>query len=127
MVQFTCYVYLCLVRLPALVDNLSKEGTFGGNSCIVAFSRNHKVDVVIHQHNAPALHVSHTSLYCSCFVFFFFLKKSTTELYFSTAGVKKRRKKRVIWIFWLTRKSSSLFAECSMLSLRVSLNAPSFC
>ena len=40
------------------VRNLSKLGTYGGNDSIVAFARNNKVDVVIHQHNAPRLHVS---------------------------------------------------------------------
>ncbi|XP_065174771.1 uncharacterized protein LOC135804746 [Sycon ciliatum] len=40
------------------VNNLAKDGTFGGNDSIVAFSRNHNVDVLIHQHNAPLLHIN---------------------------------------------------------------------
>ncbi|KFZ59818.1 OTU domain-containing protein 3, partial [Antrostomus carolinensis] len=35
------------------VTNLAKPGTFAGNDAIVAFARNHQVNVVIHQLNAP--------------------------------------------------------------------------
>ncbi|XP_025909479.1 OTU domain-containing protein 3, partial [Nothoprocta perdicaria] len=35
------------------VSNLAKPGTFAGNDAIVAFARNHEVNVVIHQPNAP--------------------------------------------------------------------------
>ncbi|ERE84020.1 OTU domain-containing protein 3 [Cricetulus griseus] len=35
------------------VASLSKPGTFAGNDAIVAFARNHQLNVVIHQLNAP--------------------------------------------------------------------------
>ncbi|XP_068018955.1 OTU domain-containing protein 3 [Melanerpes formicivorus] len=35
------------------VTNLAKPGTFAGNDAIVAFARNHQLNVVIHQLNAP--------------------------------------------------------------------------
>ncbi|XP_028663174.1 OTU domain-containing protein 3 isoform X1 [Erpetoichthys calabaricus] len=35
------------------VSNLAKPGTFAGNDAIVAFARNHQLNVVIHQVNAP--------------------------------------------------------------------------
>ena len=35
------------------VENLSEDGTFGGNDSIVAFSRHNDVDVIIHQFNSP--------------------------------------------------------------------------
>ncbi|XP_062449063.1 OTU domain-containing protein 3 [Rhea pennata] len=35
------------------VTNLAKPGTFAGNDAIVAFARNHQMNVVIHQPNAP--------------------------------------------------------------------------
>ncbi|KAM8796359.1 OTU domain-containing protein 3 [Eudromia elegans] len=35
------------------VTNLAKPGTFAGNDAIVAFARNHEMNVVIHQPNAP--------------------------------------------------------------------------
>ncbi|XP_032970108.1 OTU domain-containing protein 3 isoform X2 [Rhinolophus ferrumequinum] len=35
------------------VANLAKPGTFAGNDAIVAFARNHQLNVVIHQLNAP--------------------------------------------------------------------------
>ncbi|NXL62407.1 OTUD3 protein, partial [Chordeiles acutipennis] len=35
------------------VTNLAKPGTFAGNDAIVAFARNHQMNVVIHQLNAP--------------------------------------------------------------------------
>lgn len=37
------------------VSNLRKLGTYAGNDAIVAFARFHKVNVVIHQLNAPFL------------------------------------------------------------------------
>ena len=42
----------------ALVRNLEKEGTFAGNDALVAFSRLHRINVVIHQLNAPCLQVN---------------------------------------------------------------------
>lgn len=41
------------------VASLAKPGTFAGNDAIVAFARNHQLNVVIHQLNAP--------LRCECF------------------------------------------------------------
>ncbi|NXD15028.1 OTUD3 protein, partial [Nothocercus nigrocapillus] len=35
------------------ITNLAKPGTFAGNDAIVAFARNHEMNVVIHQPNAP--------------------------------------------------------------------------
>nr|KAF6506999.1 OTU deubiquitinase 3 [Rousettus aegyptiacus] len=35
------------------VASLAKPGTFAGNDAIVAFARNHQLNVVIHQLNAP--------------------------------------------------------------------------
>ena len=32
---------------------LDKDGTYAGNDSIVAFARNHNVDIVIHQHSLP--------------------------------------------------------------------------
>nr|XP_045374430.1 OTU domain-containing protein 3 isoform X3 [Camelus bactrianus] len=40
-------------RSNALVASLAKPGTFAGNDAIVAFARNHQLNVVIHQLNAP--------------------------------------------------------------------------
>ena len=36
------------------VEQLSKLSTYGGNDSIVAFARNHGVNIVIHQLNEPA-------------------------------------------------------------------------
>ncbi|XP_043917732.1 OTU domain-containing protein 3 isoform X2 [Protopterus annectens] len=40
------------------VANLGKPGTFAGNDAIVAFARNNRVNVVIHQLNAPLWQIS---------------------------------------------------------------------
>ncbi|XP_006862471.1 PREDICTED: OTU domain-containing protein 3 [Chrysochloris asiatica] len=39
--------------LSGMVASLAKPGTFAGNDAIVAFARNHQLNVVIHQLNAP--------------------------------------------------------------------------
>lgn len=39
--------------------SLAKPGTFAGNDAIVAFARNHQLNVVIHQLNAPLWQVGH--------------------------------------------------------------------
>lgn len=41
------------------VASLAKPGTFAGNDAIVAFARNHQLNVVIHQLNAPLWQVGH--------------------------------------------------------------------
>ncbi|NXW45455.1 OTUD3 protein, partial [Nyctiprogne leucopyga] len=42
------------------VTNLAKPGTFAGNDAIVAFARNHQMNVVIHQLNAPLWQIQGT-------------------------------------------------------------------
>lgn len=42
---------MCYFFFP--VQDLSKLGTYGGNDSIVAFARNHGVNIVIHQLNEP--------------------------------------------------------------------------
>ncbi|KAK2106082.1 OTU domain-containing protein 3 [Saguinus oedipus] len=41
------------IGLDFLMASLAKPGTFAGNDAIVAFARNHQLNVVIHQLNAP--------------------------------------------------------------------------
>ena len=45
--NYSCVIFF----LP--VQDLSKLGTYGGNDSIVAFARNHGVNIVIHQLNEP--------------------------------------------------------------------------
>lgn len=45
-------VLLGSIFLPS-VEQLSKLSTYGGNDSIVAFARNHGVNIVIHQLNEP--------------------------------------------------------------------------
>ncbi|KAG8506633.1 OTU domain-containing protein 3 [Galemys pyrenaicus] len=42
-----------LKTILGMVASLAKSGTFAGNDAIVAFARNHQLNVVIHQLNAP--------------------------------------------------------------------------
>ena len=51
-VVVTSFNYLPFLFLLT-VEDLSKLGTYGGNDSIVAFARNHGVNVVIHQLNEP--------------------------------------------------------------------------
>ena len=41
-----------------LVRNLAQNGTFGGNDALVAFSRLHNVNIIIHRFNEPCLQVT---------------------------------------------------------------------
>ena len=60
------FYFICVMPLAGLVDldnysyifyfsvqELSKLSTYGGNDSIVAFARNHGVNIVIHQLNEP--------------------------------------------------------------------------
>ena len=47
-----------LLILYILVNALSKDGTYAGNDAIVAFARNHDLNIVIHQLFAPVWIVS---------------------------------------------------------------------
>ena len=47
---------LFTVHVHAVTD-LAKDGTYGGNDAIVAFSRRFELDVIIHQLSAPCLEV----------------------------------------------------------------------
>lgn len=51
--------FIFLSLLFCAVASLAKPGTFAGNDAIVAFARNHQLNVVIHQLNAPLWQVGH--------------------------------------------------------------------
>lgn len=56
---FSCYKDFSFLSCFHAVASLAKPGTFAGNDAIVAFARNHQLNVVIHQLNAPLWQVGH--------------------------------------------------------------------